>query len=120
MSPGQNSRVLVFVVAAAALVAVALALSLAGDTPEATPDRQQAEGRAIESAAATALTTGTSTSSDATAEGFARAYLKYEVGRLDKGSRRAIRRLSSKSLAAELLGSPVRLPPNSKVPKEQF
>lgn len=115
----QISRALVFLLAASVLVGVAIALSLGGNNPESDPDPRPSS-QSLEALALDAMASESRPSPDEAAERFARAYLEYELGRHTPLTRQTIRDVGSKSLQADLLGAPVRVPPGSQLPKERL
>jgi hypothetical protein len=122
MGSARSQRVFFFAAALAALIAGALGLSLAAH--RGTHNREGSspvrEGRK----AAPILLRGVQSKSEAsalrTAVLFVHAFLRYQVGLLDPGTRVALHRLGSQRFAAELLASPPRLPPGAKAPRVRY
>ena|SRR5215218_3989524 len=114
------SRTLVFLLATSVLVGVAIALSLHGKTPEPDSAAERPDSQPIAAPAVDPVAPESRPSPDEAAERFARAYLAYELGHLTPVTLQTIRDLGSRSLRADLLGAPVRVPPGAQLPRERL
>jgi len=122
MGSASRRRRLGFVAALLALVGGTLAISLAAGNgsdgvrgragPPAEPNvvAIPSWSRAVRRA----------TKAQGVAAEFARSYLVYEAGHVDRGVRASLTRLCSRRFAEELLRSPVRIPPEAKPPRERL
>lgn len=122
MAPVDRRRGLAFAAALVALVGGTLAISLtAGGSPDGSrrhvrPLAESRVGAVLDKRGAAKRATG----AQRVATAFAHSYLIYEAGRLGRGTRLALSRLCSHQLAAELLRSPVRVPPGARPPRERL
>jgi hypothetical protein len=118
MAPSRR-RLLAFAIALATLTVGALGLSFATNRRiTAGGGNAEAVREGISPTPRLQATRGSS--ARRVAARFARAYLRYETGRLDRHVRRSLRVLCAPRFATELLGAPPRLPPGASLPRLRF